>query len=74
LLEALLDQEATLADATPWNLAGFRQSDLGLDDNSMLQVEYSSGLQTRDERCCRTIAASNSLVERWPLAFESPTE
>jgi hypothetical protein len=39
LLEALLDQEATLADATPWNLAGFRQSDLGLDDNSMLQVE-----------------------------------
>jgi hypothetical protein len=39
LLEALLDQEATLADATPWNLAGFRKSDLGLDDNSMLQVE-----------------------------------
>jgi hypothetical protein len=39
LLEALLDQEATLAGATPWNLAGFRKSDLDIDDNLTLQVE-----------------------------------
>jgi hypothetical protein len=38
-LEALLDQEAALAGTTPWNVAGFRKSDLELDDNSMLQVK-----------------------------------
>jgi hypothetical protein len=38
LLEALLDQEAALAGAAPWNAAGLRKSDLELDDNSMLQV------------------------------------